>query len=148
MHRYCSCHISENMDMHFKDAQLVATFKCAVKQKEKHKFEEEMRKIGNMNKRAYNWLREIGKENPLDPKEEPHFDLWTQCEDAGFRWGIMTTSGSEELKKVFNEARQIPINGIAKKTFYTTIEYFAKRREHARILAAGSMWPSHITAKS
>lgn len=73
----------------------------------------------------------MGKNNPADLAEPPRYEKILQARDGGFRWGIMTTNGSESLNAVFKQSRQLPVAAIVEDTFYKLNAWFVARRVKA-----------------
>ena len=81
--------------------------------------------------KAVKYLNKVGKKNPSDEEEMPKHEKVFACSDGGFRWGIMTTNGSESLNNVFRQSRKLPVAAIVEDTFYKCNAWFVKRREQA-----------------
>ena len=64
------------------------------------------------------YLMKVGKNNPRDVNEDPAYEKIYQSRDGGWRWGIMTTNGSESLNAVFKQSRMLPVAAVVEDTFY------------------------------
>jgi hypothetical protein len=70
------------------------------------------------NKKAYGFLKKVGRILENDDKELSNFSLWAQTYDGGHRWGIMTNNGSEALNNVFRVERTLSFTTIMEGTWY------------------------------
>ena len=129
VHRYCSQHIAENLYRRCKNKRVVGMYRWTVRQTKKEKFEEGMEAIKNLSDAGYKKLLSVGSTNV---EEEPKFEKWTQYKDGGYRFGIMTTNGSESLNSVYKIARTLPVAALVENTFYHTIEWFNARKKLAQ----------------
>ena len=77
------------------------------------------------------YLMKVGKNNPRDVQEPPAYEKIYQARDGGYRWGIMTTNGSESLNAVFKESRTLPVAAVVEDTFYKLNTWFQERRAKA-----------------
>jgi hypothetical protein len=95
-----------------------------------------MQAMGDVCDRALNWLDGVGKYLDQDENECPKPWKIFQALDGGFRWGIMTTNGSESLNNVFRSSRRLPVAAIIEDTFYKCQQWFAQRRTKAQFEAS------------
>ena len=80
-----------------------------------------------------------------DKDELKRLEKVFQCMDGGFRWGIMTSNGSESLNKVFKYSRRLLVTTIVEETFNKCLEWFVDRRQTALDLAnSGKMWSRRV----
>ncbi|XP_078169480.1 uncharacterized protein LOC144575453 [Carex rostrata] len=77
------------------------------------------------------YLMKVGKNNPRDVNEDPAYEKIYQSRDGGWRWGIMTTNGSESLNAVFKQSRMLPVAAVVEDTFYKLNAWFQERRAKA-----------------
>ncbi|KAJ4809963.1 MuDR family transposase [Rhynchospora pubera] len=142
-HRYCSRYLCESFQAVFKKEELVDLVKWALKQNQPSKFQLGMTHILQANREAYNWLMKVGTK----PFEESAYHVWTQCEDGGRRYGIMTTNGPECLNTIFKGICELPITAMVELTFHKSAKYFAERKEAAsKIQIDNQLWSNKITA--
>ena len=79
--------------------------------------------IMQLNASAHDYIMKFGKKNRHDELEPLALNKWAQAHDGGlYRWGIMTTNGSEVLNSVFRVARQLPVCAIVERTFYKCVD--------------------------
>lgn len=101
-----------------------------------------------LNPRCNAYLKKYGKKNPDDPFESSNYDKIFQTCDGGFRFGIMTTNGSESLNHVFQKSRRLPVAAIVEETFYKCNAWFVQRRARAMALAdAKQQWSERVEKK-
>jgi hypothetical protein len=77
------------------------------------------------------YLMKVGKNNPRNVNEDPAYEKIYQSRDGGWRWGIMTTNGSESLNAVFKQSRMLPVAAVVEDTFYKLNAWFQERRAKA-----------------
>jgi hypothetical protein len=70
------------------------------------------------NKKAYDFLKKVGRRLENDDKEPPNFVLCAQTYDGGHRCGIMTSNGSEALNSLFRVERTLSVAVIMQGTWY------------------------------
>lgn len=110
------------------------------------KFEVGMGAIQVRSPEAFLYLQKLGKRKPQGQYEKPATDKWAQCEDRGYRYGIMTSNCSETLKKVFKSCQRLPVAAIVENTFSNCMQWFSERRQHAaEQAAADKVWPDTVT---
>jgi hypothetical protein len=63
--------------------------------------------------------------------ERSNYDKIFQTCDGGYRFGIMTTNGSESLNAVFKDSRMLPVAALVEETFYKCNSWFVQRRQAA-----------------
>ena len=73
----------------------------------------------------------MGKVRPDDVMEPSNFEKNFQTCDGGYRFGIMTTNGSESLNAVFKDSRMLPVAALVEETFAKCNRWFVQRREAA-----------------
>lgn len=73
----------------------------------------------------------MGKVRPNDVMEQSNFDKIFQTCDGGYRFGIMTTNGSECLNAVFKDSRMLPVAALVEETFHKCNKWFVQRRQAA-----------------
>lgn len=73
----------------------------------------------------------MGKVRPTDAMEPSNYEKIFQTCDGGYRFGIMTTNGSESLNSVFQLARRMPVAALVQATFYKCNSWFVERRDRA-----------------
>ena len=78
------------------------------------------------NPRCNVFLRRVGKVRPNDVMEPSNFDKNFQTCDGGYRFGIITTNGSESLNAVFKESRMLPVAALVEETFYKCNRWFVQ----------------------
>ena len=76
-------------------------------------------------------MRRVGKVRPNDVMEQSNFDKNFQTCDGGYRFGIMTTNGSECLNAVFKDSRMLPVAALVEETFHKCNKWFVQRRQAA-----------------
>ena len=139
VHRYCSQHVAENLYNKCKNKRVVGMYRWAVRQTKQAKFEEGMDAIKNTSDIGYQQLLHVGCKKENNVWEEPKFEMWTQYKDGGYRFGTMTTNGSESLNGVYKLARTLPVAALVENTFYHTLEWFNKRKKLAEERASGGL---------
>ena len=73
----------------------------------------------------------MGKTRPNDCMEPSNYEKIFQTCDGGYRFGIMTTNGSESLNAVFKESRMLPVAALVEEIFYKCNSWFVQRRQAA-----------------
>ena len=131
VHRLCSQHVAENMKKNTKDKVACKFFKIMVKKKKPRRYQEGLEAIRRTNLAALEYLDTVGKYNETDESEQSKPWKVYQSLDGGYRWGIMTTNGSESLNNVFKQSRRLPVAAIIEDTFYKCVSWFVDRREKA-----------------
>jgi hypothetical protein len=63
--------------------------------------------------------------------EPSNYEKIFQTLDGGYRFGIMTSNGSESLNAVFKASRTMPVCAIVEATFYKCNIWFVQRRQRA-----------------
>ncbi len=84
-----------------------------------------------LNPQCNAYLNRVGKVRPNDVMELSNYEKIFQTCDGGYRFGIMTTNGSESLNNVFRTSRRLPVCAIVEDTFYTCNRWFVQRRQRA-----------------
>ncbi|XP_048529599.1 uncharacterized protein LOC125508848 [Triticum urartu] len=76
-------------------------------------------------------------------KEQP--EKVFQCMDGGYRWGIMTSNGSESLNNVFRLSLRLPVAAIVDETFSKCLEWFVEiRRSALNLVDDGKQWSERV----
>ncbi|HET9412223.1 MAG TPA: PMZ-type zinc finger domain-containing protein [Candidatus Saccharimonadales bacterium] len=150
LHRFCARHISENVRKRF-DKRSSELFEGTAHAKGIQRHHDAFDLLKEHNKRAWCYVYDIGKRGTRYERAlaNPRKDLWACSHDGGTnRWGIMTTNGPESLNKVYKDARALPVTALVDETFSKTLEWFADRRELARVnLASGKQWAPKVADK-
>ncbi|XP_078179604.1 uncharacterized protein LOC144573725 [Carex rostrata] len=136
VHRLCATHIAENMKKNHCNEEAIKYFRICVAKRKMRRYEQGMQAMGDVCDRALNWLDGVGKYLDQDDNECPKPWKIFQALDGGFRWGIMTTNGSESLNNVFRSSRRLPVAAIIEDTFYKCQQWFAQRRAKAQFEAS------------
>ena len=136
VHRLCATHIAENMKKNQCNEEAIKYFRICVAKRKMRRYEQGMQAMGDVCDRALNWLDGVGKYLDQDENECPKPWKIFQALDGGFRWGIMTTNGSESLNNVFRSSRRLPVAAIIEDTFYKCQQWFAQRRTKAQFEAS------------
>jgi hypothetical protein len=136
VHRLCATHIAENMKKNHCNDEAIKYFRICVAKRKMRRYEQGMQAMGDVCDRALNWLDGVGKYLDQDENECPKPWKIFQALDGGFRWGIMTTNGSESLNNVFRSSRRLPVAAIIEDTFYKCQQWFAQRRSQAQFQAS------------
>ena len=131
VHRLCSQHIAENMRKNTNDKVSCKFFKIMVHKKKPRRYQEGLEAIRRTNPSALEYLDTVGKYNENDASEQSKPWKVFQSLDGGYRWGIMTTNGSESLNNVFRNSRRLPVAAIIEDTFYKCVSWFVDRRATA-----------------
>ena len=101
-----------------------------------------------LNPKAHLYLKRVGKTRPEDVMESSNYEKIFQTCDGGYRWGIMTTNGSESLNNVFRMSRRLHVSAIVEDTFYKCNKWFVDRRKRAMDLAdAEQRWSERVEKK-
>ena len=101
-----------------------------------------------LNPKANLYLKRVGKTRPEDVMESSNYEKNFQTCDGGYRWGIMTTNGSESLNNVFRMSRRLHVSAIVEDTFYKCNKWFVDRRKRAMDLAdAEQRWSERVEKK-
>src|SRR5665647_1165908 len=80
--------------------------------------------------------------------ESSNYEKIFQTCDGGYRWGIMTTNGSESLNNVFRMSRRLPVSAIVEDTFYKCNKWFLDRRTRAMALIdVNQQWSDRVEKK-
>jgi hypothetical protein len=146
VHRLCMQHVAENLYNNCgKDSIISDRFKQGCRKKKPRRLAEMWKDFEKICPKAITYLNKVGKKKPSDPEEIPkHEKVFASC-DGGYRWGIMTTNGSESLNNVFKQSRRLPVAAIVEDTFYKMNEWFVQRRERAaEVLASGQRWSTRV----
>jgi hypothetical protein len=107
-----------------------------------------MRAIKKEYSKGYKFLLTVGKRRENDDKEKPIATKWAQCKDGGYRWGIMTSNGSESLNHVFKVVRCLPVVAIVEGTWYKCVNWFDERRiQSNETVNRGFHWSRNVTQK-
>ena len=122
VHRYCSQHVAANLYEKCKNKNVVRLYRWTVRQTKKEKFEQGMEAIKNTSDKGYEHLLQVGTTTHNNVREPPRYDRWAQWSDGGYRFGTMTTNGSESLNSVYKVARTLPVAALVENTFYHTVE--------------------------
>ncbi|XP_078162886.1 uncharacterized protein LOC144558054, partial [Carex rostrata] len=136
VHRLCATHIAENMTKNHCNEEAIKYFRICVAKRKMRRYEQGMQAMGDVCDRALNWLDGVGKYLDQDENECPKPWKIFQALNGGFRWGIMTTNGSESLNNVFRSSRRLPVAAIIEDTFYKCQQWFAQRRAKAQFEAS------------
>ncbi|XP_078151905.1 uncharacterized protein LOC144547193 [Carex rostrata] len=132
VHRYCIQHVADNLVQACgKDAWYGTRFKLGARKKKPRRLKEMFEDFAMQNPRCNVFLRRVGKVRPNDVMEQSNFDKIFQTCDGGYRFGIMTTNGSESLNAVFKESRMLPVAALVEETFYKCNSWFVQRRQAA-----------------
>jgi hypothetical protein len=78
--------------------------------------------LNNLPKRknGYKFLLTVGTVVDQNGKKK-NLSRWAQCKDKCYRWGIMTSNGSESLNRVFKICRCWPVVAIVEDTWYKCV---------------------------
>ena len=145
VHRLCSQHVAENLWKFCRNEIVLKTFKWTVKKKKPRKFDEGMSSIANICPEAITYIKKVGKYLQEDKDEQEKPEKVFQCKDGGYRWGIMTSNGSESLNNVFKFSRRLPVAAIVEETFSKCLEWFVERRRNAvNLLNNGKQWSQRV----
>ncbi|KAJ1702202.1 hypothetical protein LUZ63_001981 [Rhynchospora breviuscula] len=150
VHRYCMQHICENVfKASDKDTTLPDKFRKKLANKKKRRpFYKMWNELKTTNPKAIDYLIKCGKENEADDNEEWRPERWAQTYDGGYRWGIMTSNGSESLNSRYKAERRLPVVGLVEGTWYKTVKWFNERKQIALARQAeGERWPKEIQLK-
>ncbi|XP_016178188.1 uncharacterized protein LOC107620565 [Arachis ipaensis] len=81
----------------------------------------------------YYWFDIMRTENPAmcDWANRMEYDKWTQHEDAGRRFGHMTTNISECVNSVLKGTRNLPVTSLVKSTYGRLAQLFVVRGQTA-----------------
>jgi hypothetical protein len=94
------------------------------------------------------YFKKVGKTRPDDVMESSNYEKIFQTCDGGYRWGIMTTNGSESLNNVFRMSRRLPVSAIVEDTFYKCNKWFLDRRTRAMALVdVNQQWSDRVEKK-
>ncbi|KAJ1694204.1 hypothetical protein LUZ63_010902 [Rhynchospora breviuscula] len=97
---------------------------------------------------SIDYLEKCGKENETDGNEQWKPERWAQTYDGGYRWGIMTSNGSESLNSRYKAERRLPVVGLVEGTWYKIVKWFNERKQIALARQAeGERWPIEIQLK-
>ncbi|KAJ1699915.1 hypothetical protein LUZ63_008427 [Rhynchospora breviuscula] len=150
VHRYCMQHICENVfKTSDKDTTLPDKFRKKLANKKKRRpFYKMWNELKTTNPKAIDYLIKCGKENEADDNEEWRPERWAQTYDGGYRWGIMTSNGSESLNSRYKAERRLPVVGLVEGTWYKTVKWFNERKQIALARQVeGERWPKEIQLK-
>ncbi|KAK9994209.1 hypothetical protein SO802_023912 [Lithocarpus litseifolius] len=128
-HRYCLRHLCSNVNTRWKNETLKNLVWRAASATQKRKFNATFDLIENVNRDAYQYLKDV-------PKEK-----WALTFDKGYRYGAMTTNVSECFNGVLKGARSLPITTMVKYTWFKLNSYFDDRRNKSiEQLNSGKKW--------
>ncbi|KAJ1689385.1 hypothetical protein LUZ63_013540 [Rhynchospora breviuscula] len=132
-----------------KDTTLPDKFRKKLANKKKRRpFYKMWNELKTTNPKAIDYLIKCGKENEADDNEEWRPERWAQTYDGGYRWGIMTSNGSESLNSRYKAERRLPVVGLVEGTWYKTVKWFNERKQIALARQAeGERWPKEIQLK-
>jgi hypothetical protein len=148
VHRYCVQYISENLYKACLNQDIKDLFKWIASKKKSCRFKEGMLCIRQQYPNGYKFLLTVGTTVYQNGKEKINPSRLTQCKDKGYRWGIMTSNGSESLNRVFKICRCLPVIAIVEGTWYKCINWFDERRNRSIVLVnGGQVWSTKITEK-
>ncbi|KAJ1697831.1 hypothetical protein LUZ63_006343 [Rhynchospora breviuscula] len=150
VHWYCMQHVCENVfKASRKDAALPDKFRNKLANKKKRRpFYKMWNELKKTNPKAIDYLEKCGKENETDGNEQWKPERWAQTYDGGYRWGIMTSNGSESLNSRYKAERRLPVVGLVEGTWYKTVKWFNDRKQIALARQAeGERWPKEIQLK-
>jgi len=146
VHRLCAQHLAENLLKKCSNKYAVDAFKKACRENSPWNLKNSLDKVIYWSEEAAKYIKGIGKRNENDEKELEVPCKWSLCYDEGHRWGIMTSNAAESLNNVFREARGLPVCAIVEATYYKLLEWFNKRKQHARVLAQnGQIFSERVT---
>ncbi|XP_078165212.1 uncharacterized protein LOC144559917 [Carex rostrata] len=113
VHRLCMQHVAENLSKATGgDTWVTDTFRWNCRKKKPRRVVEMTSSFARYMPKANLYLMKVGKNNPRDVNEDPAYEKIYQSRDGGWRWGIMTTNGSESLNAVFKQSRMLPVAAI------------------------------------
>ncbi|TVU18456.1 hypothetical protein EJB05_34558, partial [Eragrostis curvula] len=145
VHRFCSQHVAKNLYKQCKDDDVIKTFKWVVKKKKPRRFAEGMESIAHISPNAITYLKKSGKYLQEDKNEPEKPEKIFQCMDGGYRWGIMTSNGSESLNNVFKKSRRLPVTATVEETFNKCLEWFVdRRRSSLDLVNSKKLWSQRI----
>jgi hypothetical protein len=148
VHRYCVQYISENLYKACLNHDIKDLFKWIASKKKPCRFKEGMLSIRQQYPNGYKFLLTVGTTIYQNGKEKINPSRWAQCKDKDYRWGIMTSNGSESLNRVFKICRCLPVIAIVEGTWYKYINWFDERRNRSIVLVnGGQVWSTKITEK-
>ncbi|XP_078167095.1 uncharacterized protein LOC144561871 [Carex rostrata] len=132
VHRLCMQHVAENLSKATGgDTWVTDTFRWNCRKKKPRRVVEMTSSFARYMPKANLYLMKVGKNNPRDVNEDPAYEKIYQSRDGGWRWGIMTTNGSESLNAVFKQSRMLPVAAVVEDTFYKLNAWFQERRAKA-----------------
>ena len=67
-----------------------------------------------LNPQCNAYLKRVDKVRPNDVMEPSNYEKIFQTCDGGYRFGIMTTNGSESLNNVFRTSHRLPVCAAAR----------------------------------
>jgi len=135
-HRYCIRHHASNINTKYKSMKLKKLFEYTANEHQTIKWEEGMKKIGELNEGCKNVLEHL-------PKEK-----WSIAHDGGYRYGIKTSNHVEYFNGVLKSVRCLPISALVMATFYRVNSYFFARRESIKHkMLAGQLFSDSVLAK-
>ena len=111
-HRYCLCHVANNVNTKWKISELKNLVWRAASANQVKKFEATLELIRNVKPIAHRYLEAENKEK------------WTLAHDGGCRYGAMTTSLSECFNGVLKGTRSLLITAMVRFTFFKVNSYF------------------------
>ncbi|XP_057755411.1 uncharacterized protein LOC130974552 [Arachis stenosperma] len=123
---YCIRHVAANFALTFKGKDSRRLLVNAAYAKTEGEF--------------YYWFDIMRTENPAmcDWANRMEYDKWTQHEDAGRRFGHMTTNISECVNSVLKGTRNLPVTSLVKSTYGRLAQLFVVRGQTAEAqLGAG-----------
>ncbi|XP_078172784.1 uncharacterized protein LOC144566610 [Carex rostrata] len=125
-------HVAENLSKATGgDTWVTDTFRWNCRKKKPRRVVEMTSSFARYMPKANLYLMKVGKNNPRDVNEDPAYEKIYQSRDGGWRWGIMTTNGSESLNAVFKQSRMLPVAAVVEDTFYKLNAWFQERRAKA-----------------
>nr|XP_025661270.1 uncharacterized protein LOC112756873 [Arachis hypogaea] len=116
---YCIRHVAANFALTFKGKDSRRLLVNAAYAKTEAEF--------------YYWFDIMRTENPAmcDWANRMEYDKWTQHEDAGRRFGHMTTNISECVNSVLKGTRNLPVTSLVKSTYGRLAQLFVVRGQTA-----------------
>ncbi|XP_015939444.1 uncharacterized protein LOC107464992 [Arachis duranensis] len=116
---YCIRHVAANFVLTFKGKDSRRMLVNAAYAKTEEEF--------------YYWFDIMRTENPVmcDWANRMEYDKWTQHEDAGRRFGHMTTNISECVNSVVKGTRNLPVTSLVKSTYGRLAQLFVVRGQIA-----------------
>ncbi|KAK9985848.1 hypothetical protein SO802_030799 [Lithocarpus litseifolius] len=128
-HRYCLCHVCDNVNIRWNNETLTNLVWRAASATQERKFNATFKLIENVNWDAHQYLKDV-------PKEKLALTF-----DESYRYGVMTTNVSECFNGVLKGARSLPITAMVKYTWFKLNAYFDDRRNKSIAqLNSGKKW--------